>query len=111
MKKIVIFFLCSLFFAGTIFAQINGNVGGIFWQLYGSHEIRITGSGVHGEGEIPDYFFNDYSFDIINKDDIERIVIEEGITNIGICAFMSNYITSISIPSSLTAIEPFAFRD
>lgn len=109
MKKLVILFFLGWFFAETLQAQLGGTIGSISWTFAGS-ELTLTGTGINGEGVIPDNFLGYYSFDMINKDDVESVVIVEGITGIGLFAFASNFITSISIPASVTTIDAHTFR-
>ena len=103
MKKLFILFLSGLFCVGTVQPQ-TGDVGPIHWMLNGNELI------LSGTGDVPDNFFGSTSFISINKEDVESVLIDEGITGIGSFAFVSANITSITLPSSLTTIDVHAFR-
>ena len=80
----------------------------VTWRLEGEaghYRLIITGTG-----EMADYIYlntrpwHNYS------ENIKTIVIENGVTSIGECAFCEcNGLTSISIPSSVTSIGNDAF--
>jgi len=96
-------FLFGLFCAGTVQAQ-SDNIGSIHWILSDS-ELTLSGTG-----EIPNSFFGNSSFELINKDNVKSVVITEGISGISDFVFVSNNITSITIPASVTDIDANAFR-
>ena len=109
MKKVIIISLCGLFYTATLDAQNSGIIGSIAWSLTGN-ELTLIGTGANGEGVIPSNFFGSNSFGSINKQDVEHVVIVEGITEIGDFAFASTHIASVTIPASTTIIETHAFR-
>ena len=109
MKKVIIISLCGLFFTATLDAQNSGIIGSIAWSLTGN-ELTLSGTGANGEGVIPSNFFGLNFFGSINKQDVEQVVIVDGITEIGDFAFASTRIASVSIPASVTIIELHAFR-
>jgi len=104
MKKLFIMFLFGMFCAGTVQAQLNGTVGTITWAFTGN-ELTISGTG-----EIPNSFFFSTTFDIINKGDVESVVIMDGITGISDFVFVSTNITSVTIPASVTSIDINSFK-
>ena len=80
----------------------------VTWRLEG--EAGHYGLFISGTGEMADYIYlntrpwHNYS------ENIKTIVIENGVTSIGECAFCEcNGLTSISIPSSVTSIGNYAF--
>ncbi len=81
----------------------------VTWRLEGeAGHYRLI---ISGTGEMADYIYlntrpwHNYS------ENIKTIVIENGVTSIGECAFCEcNGLTSISIPASVTSIGPSAFE-
>ncbi len=79
--------------------------GGLSWTLTNAGTLTISGTG-----DMPD--FNPasdqpwYSF----AERIQKIVVEQGVTRIGFCAFQDTKALSVSIPSSVTTISNHAFR-
>ena len=81
----------------------------VTWRLEG--EAGHYGLFISGTGEMADYIYlntrpwHNYS------ENIKTIVIENGVTSIGECAFCEcNGLTSISIPASVTSIGAEAFN-
>ena len=81
----------------------------VTWRLEG--EAGHYGLFISGTGEMADYIYlntrpwHNYS------ENIKTVLIENGVTSIGECAFCEcNGLTSISIPSSVTSIGPSAFE-
>ena len=82
----------------------------VTWRLEG--EAGHYGLFISGTGEMADYIYlntrpwHNYS------ENIKTVLIENGVTSIGECAFCKcNGLTSISIPSSVTSIGEGAFND
>ena len=75
------------------------------WSLSGT-TLTITGSG-----DMYDYDYSDNRAPWYNqRNDVETIVVEEGLTSIGQYAFFSlKYVDSLSLPGTLTDIDDFAF--
>ena len=84
--------------------KAGGTVGKLEWKL--STNGTLT---VFGEDSMPALSANgmpwaDY------KNDITAVVISEGITNVGYCAFYGfGKITAVTLPSTLTSIDAYAF--
>jgi len=65
---------------------------------------------VKGKGKIPDYKYGEKPWDIY-KDDIQKVIIEEGITYISEnCFGHHNNITSVTIPNTVISIGSLAFN-
>lgn len=80
--------------------------GGLSWNLTKAGTLTISGSGA-----MPDYSsaveqpWNDKS------SQIRKVVIENGVTSIGSCAFWNCGVLDVEISSSVTMIGNSAFRD
>ena len=113
MKRHIGFFmtvcvLCVLLIAGTARAEEWQNEGAVRWK-YDSGVLTIAGSGA-----IPDYAL--YSDEVPWKKaygtEIQKIVIESGVTRIGKHAFsFLSYMKSIEVPASVTSVGQNAFMD
>ena len=81
------------------------------WVLTDDGVLRIS-----GQGSIPDYNPSDVDFAethpwISIKKDITEVIIEDGVTRIGKCAFYSHSkITKVTIPNSVTSMGKSAFE-
>lgn len=79
---------------------------GLAWNLTKAGILTISGKGAmqdfSGAGEQP---WNKYS------SQIRKVVIKDGVTSIGSCAFWGCGVLSAEIPSSVTAIGNSAFQD
>jgi len=106
-------FICGLIFVATIGARAQ-NVpltpienSTLSWSL---EDGTLT---ISGTGAMPDYFYN--GSDITTpwnsyQNSITTVVIEDGVTSIGINAFSScSSLTSVTIPNSVTSIGDSAF--
>jgi len=104
MKKLVIFYLILLYYAGTVFAQ-NGTLGTLAYALDENGTLTISGTGI-----IPSTFMGTISSNNSAFRDMEYLVIEEGITGIGISAFINcRNLESVTFPGTLTKIDGNAF--
>lgn len=80
--------------------------GGLSWNLTKAGTLTIS-----GKGAMPDYSsvgeqpWNKFS------SQIRTVIIEDGITNIGSCAFWECGVLDVKIPSSVTTIGNSAFRN
>ena len=67
---------------------------------------------ISGAGVMEDYYNGDDAPWYSNRNQIQSVVIEQGVTSIGAYAFEDCYnLTSVSIPESVTSIGAYAFRD
>ncbi|MDE7045325.1 MAG: leucine-rich repeat domain-containing protein, partial [Acetatifactor sp.] len=79
--------------------------GGLAWQLTGAGTLTISGSGAMPDfGSAGEQPWNAYG------SRIRKVVIEDGVTGIGSCAFWDCAIFSAEISSSVTVIGNSAFR-
>ena len=104
MKKNLLFVLLTMFSFNAIHAEIT-------WNLSSDGTLTISGT------DMPDYY-NDLSqyssapwLGIDHKDKIKKIVIENGVTNIGSGAFYNCYnLISVTIANSVKSIGRCAFK-
>ena len=76
----------------------------LVWTLDADGTLTISGTG-----PMRDYFHDSPATQ--KKDSVERVVIEDGVTSIGIFAFQyCRRLTNITIPESVTSIGDSAFR-
>ena len=106
MKKYLLIIILALFSFSATNAEIR-------WKLSDDGTLTISGT------DMPDYrIFYDtdtgqttapwYS----EREKIKKIVIEDGVTSIGRCAFHNcECLTSVTIPNSVTYINLFAFKE
>lgn len=79
----------------------------VYWSLYDNGLLRIIGSG-----EMYDYEYNEKAEDswYFEKENIKSVIIGNGVTSIGKCAFSDcSNLTNIIIPESVTRIGESAF--
>ena len=82
------------------------NEGNLTWTLAADGTMTIS-----GEGAMKAYSA-DGSPAAQKKDNVKKVVIQEGVTSIGMSAFNDcDSLTSITIPESVTSIGNYAFRD
>ena len=91
--------------------EVNEN---ITWTVYSDGELVLS-----GEGDMSDYFpnFEEYGVDaegfpewFAYRDLIVSIVVEEGITSIGDCAFLGLYnVKNVQLPEGITKIGIYSF--
>ncbi len=88
-------------------AENSGTVGDqLTWQLDSSGVLTIS-----GDGEIPDYDWGCAPW-YEDREQVLSLVIEEGVTRIGMSAFVEcPQLSSVSLPESLTAIGESAFNN
>ena len=99
----------------TAFVSLGGtgaDAAGITWNLDSSGTLTISGTG-----DMPEYGYNSLKDEpevpwYAQKDEIRRVVIEDGVTSIGDYAFLRcSNLTSVTIPDSVERIEQSAFTD
>ena len=81
------------------------NEGNLTWKLYDDGTLTISGTGT-----MKDYDNGDNPSPVCNNSNVKKVVIEDGVTNIGNWAFSEcSSLTSITIPESVTSIGTDAF--
>ena len=88
--------MLSIFSFSSIHAEIT-------WNLSSSGILTISGT------DMPDFDDSDYAPWYSQRDKIKKVVIENGVTNIGNYAFIDCSITTVTIPNSVTSIGEKAF--
>jgi hypothetical protein len=90
-----------LFLAICSFSAIHAEVD---WKLDDNGTLTIWGT------EMPHYVLS-YAPWHKDKEKIKKVVVENGVINIGILAFSDcSSLTSVEIPNSVTSIETYAFK-
>ncbi len=79
--------------------------GGLTWNLTKAGTLTISGSGA-----MPDFSSAAEQPWRDNSSEIRSVIIENGVTTIGACAFWESGILGVEIPSSVTMIGNSAFR-
>ena len=78
---------------------------GLTWTLYEDGTLTISGTGA-----MKDYNINDTQSPVINHQNVKKVVVEDGITNVGNYAFyFCENLTSFTLPDSVTSIGDSAF--
>ena len=101
-------FLCDLCAEEMPYSE-SGNFGesegnNVTWKLYDDGTLRFSGTGKTYDADSWDRPWDD--------DKVTKIVFDNGITYIGsnIC-YMGENLSSVIIPASVNAVNPFAFND
>ena len=90
--------------AGTESGSQTWNEGDLTWTLDAEGTMTISGTGAMKN------YDTDYSPATQKKDNVEKVVIQEGITSIGNYAFYNcSNLASIEIPEGVTSIGNYAF--
>ena len=90
----------------TIYPTLGESSDEITWDLTDEGTLVIRGSGA-----MDDYTDKTQMPWYECRDQIQSVVIEDGITSIGSYAFYGLAITSVEIPESVTAIGDYAFKN
>jgi len=102
-KNLTILTLAMLLSVASAFAQ-GGTTGPLTWNIDNG---TLT---ISGEGAMPDYDYPDYAPWYQYREFISTVIIENGVTTIGVYAFYFCYaIESITISNSVTTIGNNAF--
>lgn len=80
--------------------------GGLAWNLTKAGTMTIS-----GKGAMPDYSSVEEQPWNTNSSQIKKIVIGDGVTGIGSCAFLNCGVLSVEISSGVTSIGNNAFKD
>ena len=106
-KNLISIFVVLMLFASTATAQTSGSCGDYATWTYDTETQILT---ISGRGAMTDYT-SSTSMPWVNfKDDIQAVVINQGITNIGKYAFSGcANLNSIIIPDGVTTISGVAF--
>ena len=80
--------------------------GGLTWKLIKAGTLTISGNGA-----MPDFASDADQPWSDNSDSIYKVVIENGVTGIGACAFWKCGVLSVEISSSVQSIGNSAFRE
>ena len=80
----------------------SGKTGDLDWVLCSDGTLTIS-----GEGKMGDYIHDQGPW--ANRNDIQSVIIQHGVTSIGRCAFYHSSIVTIDIPNSVTSIGECAF--
>ncbi len=83
----------------------SGTLGGLSWNLTKAGTLTIS-----GQGAMPDYSMASEQPWSENSGNIRKVIIGDGVTNIGSCAFWDCGVLSAEISSSVTSIGNSAFR-
>ena len=110
MKTNLLIILLTVFSFNTINAEVT-------WKISDDGTLTISGT------DMPDYYYTAYNdiFHVVvegssapwleNKDKIKKIVIKNGVTNIGSGAFFScDSLRDIILPNSITSIADVMFQ-
>lgn len=109
MQKYLLLIFLVLFSFSAIHAQTE-------WELSEDGTLTISGTGDMPDYEVRNLGDSHYIKLTCNapwfpqQDKIKKVVIEDGVTDIGDCAFFCcTNLTSITIPNSVTSIGDYAF--
>ena len=94
--------------AASTTAAVEDVTGEVDWN-YNKSSKTLT---ISGKGKMEDYGWWDDTPWIDCRDEIEQIVIEEGVTSVGKCAFSFMWsLKAVKLPSTLKSLEYWSFHD
>ncbi|MBQ4450411.1 MAG: leucine-rich repeat domain-containing protein [Prevotella sp.] len=109
MRKTLLLLILTLFSFSAIHADDNGSCGDNLTWKFTSSDGTLT---ISGTGNMTNFDDNRYVPWGSLRYEIKKVVIADGVTNIGNFAFdICNNLTSVTIPNSVTSIGNFAFYD
>ena len=107
MLKNLLLLLFCLFSFSAIHADDNGSCGDNLTWKFTSSDRTLT---ISGTGNMTNFVDNRYVPWRSLGDEITKVVIKDGVTNIGDFAFFyCEDLTSVTIPNSVTSIGEWAF--
>ena len=107
MTKNLLLLLFCLFSFSAIHADDNGSCGDNLTWKFTSSDRTLT---ISGTGNMTNFVDNRYVPWVSLRDEITKVVIKDGVTNIGDYAFWNcRPLSSVEIPNSVTSIGEYAF--
>ena len=105
MRQFLLTTILCLFMAISGFAQQSGQLTETMTWEFADSTLTISGTGA-----MPDYvpFLIKAPWVELRKS-IKKVILSEGVINIGDCAFIECNLTSITIPEGVTSIGSYAF--
>ena len=105
MRKTLLLLILTLFSFSAIHAEKSWEIDGIKCNLSDDGTLTISGTG---DMHMPEYYSIAPWYK--NREKIKYVIIKDGVTNIGACAFYDCFnLSSIRIPNSVTSIDQGAF--
>ena len=102
MKRLVLFYVLSLLVFSSTWAEKHPFSNGLYWELENG-VLTISGNGA----------MEDYHIPWENEGTVEKVVIKNGVTSIGVCNFWEynkpHHLKSVEIGSTVTTIGGNAF--
>ncbi len=87
-------------------APTSGTTGDCTWEIDEEGTLTISGNGGMKES-----YYSSTEWEYWRKSDIKKLIICNGVTSIGYCAFNDMNLTSVTIPDSVTSIGSCAFAN